>query len=70
MSEPPTSTPTKAPSLVELAHALDNGGMIGYTRAFVQDFRQGLNHVSLKRFDWINELANKNWAGILCLGMG
>jgi len=39
-------------------------GMIGYTRAFVQDFRQGLNHVSLERFDWMNQLANKKWAGI------
>ncbi len=70
MSEPSTSIPSKAPSLVELADALDNGGMIGYTRAFVQDFRQGLNHVSLERFDWMNQLANKKWAGILCLGMG
>ena len=70
MSEPTTSIPSKAPSLVELADALDNGGMIGYTRAFVQDFRQGLNHVSLERFDWMNQLANKKWAGILCLGMG
>ena len=70
MSEPTTSIPSKAPSLVELADALDNEGMIGYTRAFVQDFRQGLNHVSLERFDWMNQLANKKWAGILCLGMG
>ena len=70
MSEPTTSIPSKAPSLVELADALDNGGMIGYTRAFVQDFRQGLNHVSLERFDWMNQLTNKKWAGILCLGMG
>jgi glucose/mannose-6-phosphate isomerase len=70
MSEPTTSIPSKAPSLAELADALDNGGMIGYTRAFVQDFRQGLNHVSLERFDWMNQLANKKWAGILCLGMG
>jgi len=70
MSEPSTSIPSKAPSLVELAEELDNGGMIGYTRAFVQDFRQGLNHVSLERFDWMNQLANKKWAGILCLGMG
>lgn len=70
MSEPTTSIPSKAPSLVELADALDNGGMIGYTRAFVQDFRQGLNHVSFERFDWMNQLANKKWAGILCLGMG
>ena len=70
MSEPTTLIPSKAPSLVELADALDNGGMIGYTRAFVQDFRQGLNHVSLERFDWMNQLANKKWAGILCLGMG
>jgi glucose/mannose-6-phosphate isomerase len=70
MSEPTTSIPSKTPSLVELADALDNEGMIGYTRAFVQDFRQGLNHVSLERFDWMNQLANKKWAGILCLGMG
>ena len=70
MSEPTTSIPSKAPSLVELADTLDNEGMIGYTRAFVQDFRQGLNHVSLERFDWMNQLANKKWAGILCLGMG
>lgn len=69
MNEPST-TPSTTPSLVELAHALDNEGMIGYTRAFVHDFRQGLNHVSLERFDWINELANTKWTGILCLGMG
>ena len=70
MSEPTTLTQDKTPDLVDLAHALDNEGMIGYTRAFVQDFRQGLNHVSLERFEWMNELANKKWAGILCLGMG
>ena len=33
--------------LVDLAEALDSQGMIGFTRAFVQDLKKGLSHLSL-----------------------
>ena len=57
-------------SLVDLAKALDNEGMIGYTRAFVDDLRQGLAHATTERFPWIETLSRKKWNGVLCLGMG
>ena len=53
------------PGLVELANVLDEQGMIGYTRAFVDDFRNGLNHISLDRFEWMQKLAKKTWSGVL-----
>ena len=56
--------------MVELAEALDNGGMVGFVRAFVEDLRSGLAHVTPEHFPWLTDLAAKKWNGILCLGMG
>ena len=52
--QPHGSEGTAAPSLVDLALALDNEGMVGFTRAFVDDLRRGFNHVSHERFPWMN----------------
>ena len=62
--------PEETTSLVDLALALDNEGMIGLTQAFVGDLRKGLNHVTLEQFEWLESLCRKRWAGVLCLGMG
>jgi glucose/mannose-6-phosphate isomerase len=64
------SNSIEGPGLVELATALDQQGMIGYTRAFVDDFKNGLNNISFERFEWMQVLAKKKWSGVLCLGMG
>lgn len=57
-------------SLVDLALALDNEGMIGFTRAFVEDLRKGFDYVTTDQFDWLETLCRKKWSGVLCLGMG
>ena len=56
--------------LVDLAEALDSQGMIGLTRAFVQDLRKGLSHSTPEHLPWMEELSKTQWDGILCLGMG
>lgn len=68
--QPHGSEGTAAPSLVDLALALDNEGMVGFTRAFVDDLRRGFNHVSHERFPWMNALSRSKWTGVVCLGMG
>ena len=62
--------PEETTSLVDLASALDNEGMIEFTQAFVEDLRKGFNHVTPEQFEWIESLCRKRWAGVLCLGMG
>lgn len=37
------------PDIVELAKILDTEDMIGFTRAFVDDIKRGLEHVNLDR---------------------
>lgn len=61
---------TQSVGMVELAEALDQGGMVGFTRAFVEDLRGGLAHVTPEHFPWMMELSKSKWNGILCLGMG
>tara|TARA_B100000459_G_scaffold130810_1_gene84934 strand:+ start:2429 stop:3562 length:1134 start_codon:yes stop_codon:yes gene_type:complete len=56
--------------LVELAEALDSQGMIGFTRAFVQDLKKGLSHSTPEHLPWMEQLSRTQWDGILCLGMG
>ena len=56
--------------IIELSKMLDSEDMIGFTRKFVDDFEKGVNSISVERFPWIVEIANKNWNGIICLGMG
>jgi glucose/mannose-6-phosphate isomerase len=68
-AQPPTHG-NATPGLVELANALDTGGMIGYTRALVEDFRKGLEHATSERFEWMQTLRQKKWTGVTCLGMG
>ena len=57
-------------SLVDLAKALDNEGMVNYTRAFVGDLRGGIAHATTEHFPWMKEIGQTKWSGILCLGMG
>ena len=56
--------------IIELSKMLDSEDMIGFTRKFVDDFEKGVNSISVERFPWIDEIANENWNGIICLGMG
>lgn len=62
--------PEETTSLVDLALALDNEGMIGLTQAFVEDLRKGFHHVTPQQFEWLESLRRKRWDGVLCLGMG
>ncbi len=54
-SDDPTKDST-IPNMEDLALALDNEGMIGFTRAFVEDLRQGLAHATPEHFPWIESL--------------
>ena len=56
--------------MVDLAKALDKEGMVGFTRSFVDDLEKGLAHATPELFPWMNDIANTQWEGILCLGMG
>ena len=56
--------------LNQIASTLDSEDMIGFTRAFVEDIRRGLNAVNVDRYPWIEEIGNGQWQGILALGMG
>ena len=56
--------------IIELSKMLDSEDMIGFTRKFVDDFEKGVSSISVERFPWIAEIANENWNGIICLGMG
>ena len=44
--------------------------MVGFTRAFHNDLRQGFDAVNIERFPWLEELKQAPWSGVLCLGMG
>ena len=43
--------------LVDLAEALDSQGMIGFTRAFVQDLKKGLSHSTPEHLPWMEQLS-------------
>ena len=53
----------KLKELQELAKELDSQDMVGYTRKFIDDFEQAIT----KNID-ID--VDKDWSGVLCLGMG
>ncbi len=55
--------------IIRLANALDTEDMIGFTRAFVEDFKTGRNCVNRELLPWIEDI-DKGWSGVLCLGMG
>jgi len=56
--------------MVELAEALDNEGIVNLTRSFVDDLQKGLAHATPEHFPWMNDIADSQWEGIVCLGMG
>ena len=58
------------PTLVDLAERFDNEGMVGFTRMFHDDLRNGFDAVNEERFPWLSELKQAPWSGVLCLGMG
>ncbi|MBP78244.1 MAG: hypothetical protein CL926_03095 [Deltaproteobacteria bacterium] len=60
----------KQVGMVDLANALDNEGMVGFTRSFVKDLEKGIKHATPEHFPWMNDIASTQWDGILCLGMG
>ena len=55
--------------IIRLANALDEQGMIGFTRSFVEDIRVGREAVNRELLPWITEI-DRGWAGVLFLGMG
>ena len=56
--------------MVELAEAIDKGGIVEFTRSFVKDLEKGLSHATPEHFPWMKDIASTQWNGILCLGMG
>ena len=56
--------------IVTLSKTLDSNDLIGLTRNFVEDFRNGLDYMNSKHLPWIDELSTQKWDGIICLGMG
>ena len=52
-----------------LAAALDQDGMIGYTRFFMNDYIQGYNSINEELHPWLPEL-DYGWEGVLFVGMG
>jgi len=54
----------------QLAEELDNEGMIGFVRNFVDDLAQGMAAVDEELQPWITDLAHMQWSGVLCVGMG
>ena len=56
--------------MVDLAHALDKNGIVGFTRSFVNDLEKGLSHATPEHFPWMKDIESAQWSGILCLGMG
>ena len=56
--------------IVRLAEALDDQNMIGYTRSFVEDIENGLDIMKRNLLPWMNYVAETQWQGVLCLGMG
>lgn len=55
--------------MIRLANALDEQGMIGFTRSFVEDLSNGRKSVNRELLPWITEI-DKGWTGVLFLGMG
>lgn len=57
-------------NIVDLAAALDNQGMIGFTRSFVDDLTKGLAAVNVQLMPWLENISSTKWHGALLLGMG
>ena len=51
MEHGPDATPE--PTLVDLAERFDNEGMVGFTRMFHEDLRNGFDAVNEERFPWL-----------------
>ena len=56
--------------MVDLANALDNEGMVEFTRSFVKDLEKGIGHATPEHFPWMKAIESTQWDGILCLGIG
>ncbi len=55
--------------IIRLAAALDRSDMIGYTREFVNDLRNGQSAVNRELMPWLESI-DRGWSGVLFLGMG
>jgi glucose/mannose-6-phosphate isomerase len=55
--------------MIRLASALDTQDMIGFTRSFVEDLREGRESVNRELLPWLSEI-DKGWTGVLFIGMG
>ncbi len=55
--------------IIRLATALDKDDMIGFTRCFVTDIKQGREAVNKELLPWLEDL-DIAWSGVMCLGMG
>ena len=53
----------KMKDIEELVKELDSQDMVGYTRNFMNDFESAISKV-------IDIDVDKDWSGVLCLGMG
>ena len=58
------------PTLIDLAERFDSEGMVGFTRSFHNDLRDGFSSVNSERYPWLDDLKKAPWSGVLCLGMG
>jgi len=56
--------------VARLVDELDKEGMVGFTRRFVDDLAQGMAAVDEELQPWIGEIADMQWSGVLCVGMG
>ena len=66
----PSGCEIMSEGIVRLAEALDDQNMIGHTRSFVEDIENGLDIMKRNLLPWMNYVAETQWQGVLCLGMG
>jgi glucose/mannose-6-phosphate isomerase len=66
----PSGREKMSEGIVRLAEALDDENMIGHTRSFVDDIKNGLDMMQRNLHPWLHDIAGSSWQGVLCLGMG
>ena len=59
-----------ASNIEDLIQKLDSENMIGCTESFVSDIEKGFSVVHEEHLPWLMNLKSREWAGVLCLGMG
>ena len=57
-------------NIEDLIQKLDSENMIGCTESFVSDIEKGFSVVHEEHLPWLTNLKSREWAGVLCLGMG